>query len=935
MITIHVLAAGDLFQHVLNAITAFMRQNSFYGLLRITALIGIIMAAVGFLKTRNPLSFAQWFVAYVLFTNLVLLPKTTVLIDDISSQTPKLVDNVPAVFALTASLITTIGYGLAQSYDALLSMPDDLQYTKTGSLFGARLITASHDFRIVNPGLREDMHNYFRSCVVGDIRLNHKYSVSDLANTANIWQLISQHASPLRMVAVNGKLVTCLEASHADGAYSLRHKLAAEIKQAYTFFGINLFGKPTRTTYEQLFSTHLTSAFAYYQGLTDTASNIFLQNMMINAINEGINHYQAFTDATAGIVSHQFSKSQTQHRWAWEIAGVKALWFLPLLHTLLTILLFGVFPIIIVLATIPGGTKIIYSYLQFFLSLQFWPVLFAILNSALTLYGSHKSCEYGAFTMVNIDKIDELHNDISGVAGYMMMLIPFLANGLMSNLGAAFNNLATSMTSHVQGSTMAVASEAANASFAIGQTSFYNTSANNFSANKHDSNWSHLHGMHTEQLSSGVLKTITGSGDTVFDVNPGMTKSALSIVDAKAMSASLTTAYETSQQAAYNESQHLQTSLSNFAHRAIQLSQLQGHDLREGHGISNSDSAQFTKAVATMVNVAKDFANREGVSTQDALTHLTNGGWGTHSGINSAHSIVGKLAKLGLGASGSANSHLKFDRASTTRNNAHSSFDNSASAREVSDFNDAFNVVQNFAKSHHFDDSHSQASQLSNQLGADLREAEVASHNRDASLNQAQRIAATKNYVDSNARHINMDLNQAFPAYVASRIGAQARDALFSQPGDLNALQQLQTLANDFIAAKRDELITATYATTHTQPVTAFYKQAAHSLQQEQEKLSTSYSKNSSDLSMQTKDLNLALDAKQTKILTQATNNAFDYVADKIITQNSMANEDLAKQENLVQDAKATIKYKATDGVIPFHAVDNTLEYLHIKEKKE
>ena len=109
------------------------------------------------------MAFARWFLGYVFFINLILLPKTSVLIDDISSQTPKLVDNVPVVFALSASLVTTIGYGLAQSYDALLSMPDDLQYTKTGVLFGSRLIQASTDFKITDPLLKEEIDQYFRS----------------------------------------------------------------------------------------------------------------------------------------------------------------------------------------------------------------------------------------------------------------------------------------------------------------------------------------------------------------------------------------------------------------------------------------------------------------------------------------------------------------------------------------------------------------------------------------------------------------------------------------------------------------------------------------------------------------------------------------------------------------------------------------------------
>ncbi|MDF1931933.1 hypothetical protein PGH45_20170 [Legionella pneumophila] len=152
----------------------------------------------------------------------------------------------------------------------------------------------------------------------------------------------------------------------------------------------------------------------------------------------------------------------------------------------------------------------------------------------------------------------------------------FLSHGLVSNLGGAFSNLATSMMSHMQGSSMSVAAEAASASFGLGQTSFYNTTANNFSANKHDSNWTHLHGMRTSQLGSGVLKTITGSGDRVFDVSPGMTRSAVSINALEGLSASLNQAYEQSTQAARNESAHYQNSLSNFAHRACNYHNWQG-----------------------------------------------------------------------------------------------------------------------------------------------------------------------------------------------------------------------------------------------------------------------------------------------------------------------------------------------------------------------
>ncbi|HAT3877918.1 TPA: conjugal transfer mating pair stabilization protein TraG [Legionella pneumophila] len=898
MVTINVLAAGELFQLGLNAIAAFMKQHDFDDLLRITTFIGIVMATVGYVKTRDPMAFARWFIGYVLIINLVIFPKTTVEIYDISTQKSRIVDNIPVVFALGTSLVTTIGFGLAQSFDMLFAklplgngpIPEKLLYTQTGSLFGARLIQASTSFRIINPELKEEMNQYFRSCVVGDIRLNRKYSVGDLANSTNLWDLISSHSSPLRMTKVNGKLVSCLQAAKADGEYSLRKKLDAEIKKAYSFFGVNLFGKPKQTTYEKLFETHLTSAFSYYQGLTDASSNIFLQSMMMNAVKDGVSNYQAFTDATAGVVNQQFTKSQVQHRWSWEIGGIKALWFLPLLHTWLTVLLFGVFPLVILLATIPALGKIILFYKQLFLSLQLWPVLFAILNAGMTYYGSSTSGEYGQFTMVNLDKIDELHNDISGAAGYIMMFIPFLAYGFVSNIGSAFSNLATSMTGHVQGSTMAVAGEAASASFGLGQTSFYNTTANNFSANKHDSNWTHMHGMHTEQLGSGVLKTITGSGDRVFDVSPGITRSAISINAQEGLSASLNQAYEQSTQVARNESAHYQSSLSNFAHRALQLSQLTGHDMRLGDGISESETGQYSKALSTISHIAEDVAQRLGVSKEDALTHLTSGGLSAQVGVKSQGSIWGKLAQLGTGFHAGADAHLKFDRNSSSSDKYHTGMDSALSARESRDFNDAMSYVKQFSQNHHFDESHSQAATLSNQLGADLREAETASRNVDASLAKATRIQNAKSFVESHSSQITTDLNQAFPAYVAAKLNESERDELYSHPGDMRSLNKLQALGQDFIASKRDELITQFGNTQQKTQIKSLYQNEQNGFIAKENQLGAHYQKNSEEFLHQAQSMKIGIDGKEL--------GAFQH---EVYQQNATLPQNLKQGEQLIK----------------------------------
>lgn len=799
--TIQVLAFGELYQMMLNALAGFMNQGVFASFLKLTAMVGIIMVTVGYLKRRDPTIYVKWVVSYVLVLQLLITPKTDVLIYDIADQKGLAVDNVPLVFAVTASVLTNMGVGIAETYDALMSLPDDLKFTKTGSLFGSKLIQGAREFRILDPVLKQEMNEYFKNCVVGDIQLNHKYSVGDLGQSNNIYALITKTPSPIRLTTINGDKISCLQSIKI-----LKPKLDAEINKAYKIFGITLFHHAS-SNYEAMFNEHLKSAFEYFQGMTDDSSNIFLQSMMINAMGDGLKDYQAFTDSTAGIINNQVTKSEAQHRYSWAIAGEKAAWFLPILHSVLLIMLFAIFPIILVMTTLPNGVQIFKGYMQFFISLQFWPVLFAILNSVMTFYGQYKSQGYGALTMVSIEKMDEFHADLTGVAGYLMLMIPFLAKGLISNLSEAFNNLATSMTNHLQGSAMSVAGEAAASSFSFGQNSFYNTNANNFSANKHDSNWSHFHGMRTEQLASGVTKTQTASGDTVFDVGAGISKGVVSLHGSESLMANLHESYEKSKLASSNAHQAYQEALTQSAHHASQLSQLSGHDMRLGQGISEGETTHFQESLSKMKQIASDVAERTGVSQDEAFSRLLGFNAEARFGTSISGRVpIAALSKFKLNGSGSVG--LQYARNNVSSDHAKISSDNGISAREAKDFNESYNQVKQFVSNHHFDETTSKGAQLSSQLGDDLRKAETASRNYDISLAQSERISHAEAYVKSHGDQINSNLDQSFAKFVASHVGSKHQQELYANPGSMQAISELNQLGDAFLQEKRDEIIT-------------------------------------------------------------------------------------------------------------------------------
>lgn len=873
-ITIQVLAFGELYQLMLNALAGFMNQGFFASFLKLTALIGIIMVTVGYLKRRDPTIYAKWVVSYVLVLQLLITPKTDVMVYDIAEQKGLAVDNVPLVFAVTASLLTNIGVGLAETYDSLLSLPsskdgeslpDDLKYTKTGMMFGSKLIQGARDFRILDPVLKQEMNDYFKNCVVGDIQINHKYSVGELGQSDNIHSLISKNPSPVRLTTFNGEKKTCLEASG-----DLNKKLDEEIKKVYRIFGVNLFHHAT-SNYEGMFTEHLQSAFKYFQGMTDSSADIFLQSMMINAMGDGLKDYQAFTDSTAGIINNQVTKSEVQHRFAWAIAGVKAAWFLPILHSVLLIMLFAIFPIILVMTTLPNGVQIFKGYMQFFISLQFWPVLFAILNSVMTFYGQYKSQGYGALTMVSIEKMDEFHADLTGVAGYLMLMIPFLAKGLISNLSEAFNNLATSMTNHLQGSAMSVANDVASSSFSFGQNSFYNTNANNFSANKHDSNWSNFHGMRTEQLPTGVTRTQTASGDTVFDVGAGISKGAVSIHGTEGLMSNLHESYEKSKQANVNAHQSYQEALIQSAQHATQLSQLSGHDMRLGEGVSVGETTQFLKSLGKMRQIASDVAERTGVSHDEAFSRLLGANVEARMGASISGRVpIAALSKFKLNGSGSVG--LQYARNNVSSDHAKVSFDNGITAKEAKDFNESYSQIKQFVGNHHFDETTSKGAQLSNQLGADIRKAETASRNYDISLLQSERINRAESYVKSHGDQINANLDQSFAQFVAKQVGSKHQQELYANPGSMQAISELNQLGDVFLQGKRDEIIAQFGGEQKSKNIEDSYQSHQNLVHQRKDEMLKHYQAEEKKIKENAKPLNLDFNEKERDALFRNVN---------------------------------------------------------------
>ncbi|HHN7402574.1 TPA: conjugal transfer protein TraG N-terminal domain-containing protein, partial [Escherichia coli] len=215
-------------------------------------------------------------------------------------------------------------------------------YSKTGMLFGANLIVKSTDFLSRNPEIINLFQDYVQNCVLGDIYLNHKYTLEDLMASADPYTLIFSRPSPLRGVYDNNNnFITCKDAS-----VTLKDRLNLDTKtggKTWHYYVQQIFGG--RPDPDLLFRQLVSDSYSYFYGSSQSASQIMRQNVTMNALKEGITSNAARNGDTASLVNLATTSSMEKQRLAHVSIGHVTMRNLPMVQTILTGIAIGIFPL--------------------------------------------------------------------------------------------------------------------------------------------------------------------------------------------------------------------------------------------------------------------------------------------------------------------------------------------------------------------------------------------------------------------------------------------------------------------------------------------------------------------------------------------------------------------------------------------------------------
>ena len=785
--TVYTFGGGEILTGVFNAIAMSLNGHDdslLEPLKRLGLILGAFWAALYALYGDQIKVFTHWIVPMTVFMNLLFIPTATVWIHDPVHHYHQKVDNVPYGLAALAGHVSTFGYHITGKIESFFSLPDDLRYQNSGFLFASDIIQKAKTFHITNTDLAENMKSFVGQCVLYDAMLGRKYNIDELRNTDDIWGLVSAHPSRARSFVwrdlklpdqMRGRpnIISC-----SEGVDRFNHLWAAEINHTANLFGKKIFDKSGVVNPRAELLKYLPLAYGQLGDLAKDASEIIKQQMMIYSIVDGV---ESNSTALGNAPNFAARRAYLQQRSTYETLGEMAGETLPVMKAVLEAIIYAFFVFVIPLALLPFGYRFLLTWAQSLLWLQLWAPLYAILNYVMTISATSKTMAALAIsnpqgvTIASSVGIANVNADISAMAGYLAMSIPFLSIALVKGVGS-FVHMASHLGNVAQSAAGMAATEVTSGNLSYGNFSEGNSQISNSNMLSHSMAASYKSASSHMQDGRSEITTMA-DGSQVLNV--GSSNLPISLNVAESQSNQLSQMASQSQQKALNLSESSAHNLSSAARSAVSLSDTLSKLESAGDSASYGISTEQSQAIHHGKNLVNDFVHQTGVDESKAAQLLTNAAFGNKGGASLLSGSIGMDGKI------------------------------SATEQEL------HNKAQKFVEDHNFQEAMRKTAQASKQLSHSLNDesarrlAEETSgsyeqgmsqrNEASKSFRQAEDYSNQASFTKANSSTINANHNQQFGEWLANqpadntngKIGAHgAAHIIAASPGQTMAYAQ-------------------------------------------------------------------------------------------------------------------------------------------------
>jgi len=762
MVEIFTVGGGDYLVNVFQAVAAWTGNGGYKSLLQVVMVMGLGLSAITLAFNQDWRAWINWFLGATLIYSCLMVPRLDVHVTDRlnPSLAPANVSNVPLGLALMASFTSQVGDYLTGSAEVVFGLPGDLNYSKNGMIYGARLYDATRSLRISDPEFAANLDEHFRQCVFYDVLLG-RYSMKELAETGDIWVTIApgSQARAQRFLTrdatsgqVSSNIVTCREAFD-----TLNAQWTGLIDAMGSVFGRQLYPNQTAALAKAKLFADLPVAYQYLTGVSANATEIFKQTLTINAMSQAM-HSMSGSSGTGNVDVYAQTRADIQTERTYSSIASNAMKWVPLLNVVLTVLFYALFPVLFPLFLLPKtGPVALKGYVTGFFYLAAWGPLFVILHMMLMYKGAaDMSAVTGSngLSLASFTGMADVNSDIGLLAGYLIASVPFLAGGVAKG-AMAISHHATSYLNPSQNAAEEAAREASTGNVSLGNTSFENSSVLTRQFAQGTIAPSFTYGAPQTRTFSDTGAMTTSFPDGSYDQIPTSSypfTPTLGQEFTARLSTMASQARANSETYANVATESTASAVTNFRELRDQFSR--GASFESATGTSNSDSIQtaFSEVDQASTSLQRQFGLSRRAADDISTAWFLGGEAGAKAGISNGVAS----ANVGLKGGGTRTwTDSDIGIASEDRSRIFGSLSQMSDSRNWSSTRDGF--VRSVSTS-----SSSSISSTANGMNASLTEAQSFTIEARRSEELANRLESQASFFEGNSAAGSLNVSQAY-----------------------------------------------------------------------------------------------------------------------------------------------------------------------------
>lgn len=493
----------DLFEGLVSVTngSGFVQLAAF---LVVTGMVACLL--IGAVKGEGR-SVISYFACAVLFWFVAIVPKATVVIEDVRSQTVYNVDNVPLSMAFFASASSRIGHWLTQAYETAFIPADVAKYSSFGAVYPQRVMEVLQRTGPVTVQGRETLQAVLKNCVLPEVVLDGRKADEAMASS-DLWTLIKSDGwvNPARVAVMpDGSVLKCPAA-----VAELEQVLAnVEIPALKRWVHVKL--DPQAVNPSTSIAASITQTENLLLGISRSAESSLKHSLMLTALPKVMSGHAVTVAGPAAMAS---TLARAQGNLAGEInyrtMAKMAEDALPKIRNALEFVVIAMFPVVALIALVSGSgmAGVVRSYVTLLLTVQLWPALSSVVNYLVIAHDLHPftllAQNFGGSSLQAATLIRETGASSQAIAGALLCAVPVISYALVRAGDMAVGQLVGGLTQPAQSAATSQGAAIAAGNISQGNVSVSNVSSNNVSSNKADAS--------IRSVDSGLAVTQSGYG---------------------------------------------------------------------------------------------------------------------------------------------------------------------------------------------------------------------------------------------------------------------------------------------------------------------------------------------------------------------------------------------------------------------------------------